>query len=122
MRPQRRPKSGPQRSTPPGQHRPVLLEEVLTWLDPRPGEVMVDCTVGWAGHAAELLRRLGPAGLLIGSDLDRENLDPARARLEAVGYPFRLRHGNFAGLATWLAAEGFPAVDGVLADLGMSSM
>jgi 16S rRNA (cytosine1402-N4)-methyltransferase len=99
-----------------------MLEEVLTCLDPRPGEVMVDCTVGWSGHAAELLRRVGPAGLLIGSDLDRESLDPARARLEAVGYPFRLRHGNFAGLDTWLATEGFPAADGVLADLGMSSM
>ena len=49
-----------QRSTPAGQHRPVLLDEVLAALAPGPGEIAVDCTVGWAGHAVELLRRVGP--------------------------------------------------------------
>jgi 16S rRNA (cytosine1402-N4)-methyltransferase len=110
------------RSTPPGQHRPVLLDEVLAALAPRPGEVAVDCTVGWAGHAAELLRRVGPGGRLIGLDFDAENLHRARERLKAVGFPFALHHGNFAGLPAALAAEGVPAVDVLLADLGMSSM
>jgi 16S rRNA (cytosine1402-N4)-methyltransferase len=111
-----------QRSTPPGEHRPVLLDEVLAALAPAPGGVFVDCTVGWAGHAVELLRRVGPTGRLIGIDLDPDNLPRARERLEAVGFPFTLHHGNFAGVPAVLAGEGVTAVDGVLADLGMSSM
>ena len=75
------------RSTPAGQHRPVLLDEVLAILDPQPGGVMVDCTTGWAGHATPLLERLGPEGLLIGMDLDADNLPVARERLAGVGPP-----------------------------------
>jgi 16S rRNA (cytosine1402-N4)-methyltransferase len=111
-----------QRSTPAGQHRPVLLHEVLAALSPQPGELVVDCTVGWAGHAVDLLQQVGPQGCLIGIDFDPDNLPRARERLEAVGFPFRLHHGNFAGLPAVLAAEGLTAVDLVLADLGMSSM
>lgn len=111
-----------QRSTPAGQHRPVLLREVLTALAPQPGQTVVDCTVGWAGHALELLRQVGPQGRLIGIDFDADNLPHARQRLQEVGFPFSLHHGNFAGLPAILAAEGLSAVDGVLADLGMSSM
>jgi 16S rRNA (cytosine1402-N4)-methyltransferase len=110
------------RSTPPGEHRPVLLDGVLAALAPRPGELAVDCTLGWAGHAAELLRRVGPHGHLVGIDFDAHNLPRARERLEAVGFSFGLHHGNFAGLPGILAAEGVPAADVVLADLGMSSM
>jgi 16S rRNA (cytosine1402-N4)-methyltransferase len=111
-----------QRSTPQGEHRPVLLEEVLATLNPQPGEVAVDCTVGWAGHAVELLQRVGSQGRVIGIDFDAENLVRARERLSAVGYPFKLHHGNFAGLAQILAAEGLTGVDMLVADLGMSSM
>jgi 16S rRNA (cytosine1402-N4)-methyltransferase len=110
------------RSTPAGQHRPVLLDEVLEALAPPPGGVVVDCTAGWAGHSCELLRRVGPAGRLIALDLDPENLQKARERLAEVGHPFSLHHMNFAGLAGVLGAEGIGAVDAVLADLGMSSM
>jgi 16S rRNA (cytosine1402-N4)-methyltransferase len=110
------------RSTPPGEHRPVLLDEVLTALDVRAGAIVVDGTVGWAGHAVELLRRAGPAGRLIGVDLDAENLPRARERLNATGLPFSLHHGNFAGLPAVLAAEGVASVQAVVADLGMSSM
>jgi 16S rRNA (cytosine1402-N4)-methyltransferase len=109
-----------ERSTPPGEHRAVLLDEVLAALDPKPGEVVVDCTLGWAGHAAELLRRVGPQGRLIGLDLDADNLVKARPRLEAVGGTFSLHHSNFAALPTLLAGEG--AADLILADLGMSSV
>jgi 16S rRNA (cytosine1402-N4)-methyltransferase len=111
-----------ERTTPAGEHRPVLLDEVLTALDPQPGQVVVDCTVGWAGHSAELLRRVGPSGLLVGCDLDPDNLPRARERLEAVGFPFRLHHANFAGLPNVLAAEGVGGADALVADLGMSSM
>lgn len=110
------------RSTPPGQHRPVLFEEVLRVLAPAPGEIAVDCTAGWAGHAIDLLQRVGPEGRLIGLDLDADNLAHARARLEAVGLPFLLQQSNFAALPTILAAEGIEGADMILADLGMSSM
>jgi 16S rRNA (cytosine1402-N4)-methyltransferase len=110
------------RSTPQGEHRPVLPAEVLAALDPQPGQTVVDCTVGFGGHATDLLRRVGPQGRLIGLDLDPVNLDRARPRLEEVGHPFTLRHANFAGLPALLAAEGVQAIDGLVADLGMSSM
>src|SRR5207247_2148871 len=110
------------RSTPEGEHRPVLLQEILQVIDPRPGMIVVDCTVGWAGHSAELLTRIGPTGLLIGLDMDAENLPKARERLEAVGHPFHLHHSNFAGLLQILGTHGVTRVDGILADLGMSSM
>jgi len=110
------------RSTPEGQHRPVLIAEVLDLLKPAPGEIAVDCTTGWAGHAAELLQRIGPAGRLIGLDLDPENLPPARLRLEEVGHPFSLHHSNFAGQLAILADLGVEGADMILADLGMSSM
>jgi 16S rRNA (cytosine1402-N4)-methyltransferase len=109
------------RSTPVGDHVPVLLSEVFGALDPQLGEVAVDCTLGKAGHAAELLRRVGPTGRLIGLDLDPQNLEPARAELASIGPNFTLHHANFAGLATILAAENLQA-DVILADLGMSSM
>jgi 16S rRNA (cytosine1402-N4)-methyltransferase len=110
------------RSTPAGQHRPVLLDEVLAALRPQPGEIIADCTVGWAGHATELYRRVGPTGRLIGLDFDPDNLPQARARLETSGFLFSLHQGNFAGLPTVLAAERLSAVDVIVADLGMSSM
>src|SRR6516165_5304842 len=106
-RPPKRPLG--QRSTPAGEHRPVLLDEVLAALDVRPGATVVDCTVGWAGHACELLRRAGPGGRLLGLDLDADNLPRARARLAEVGHPFTLHHANFAALPSVLAAEGVPA-------------
>jgi 16S rRNA (cytosine1402-N4)-methyltransferase len=110
------------RSTPAGEHRPVLLDEVLTALALAEGNVVVDCTTGWAGHSAEMLHRVGVNGRLIGLDLDPENLPRARERLTAVGFPFTLHHSNFAALPTVLAAENIEKVDAVLADLGMSSM
>jgi 16S rRNA (cytosine1402-N4)-methyltransferase len=110
------------RSTRHGEHRPVLLAEVLSALDLRPGQVVVDCTVGFGGHSAELLQRVGPTGKLIGVDLDADNLRQARARLEPLGLPFAVHHANFAGLPQVLTAEGLTAVDAVLADVGVSSM
>lgn len=110
------------RSTPPGQHRAVMLSEVLQLIDPKPGMTIVDCTVGWGGHSVELLQRLGPTGLLIGLDLDADNLSSARQRLEAPGFPFHLHHANFAGLLQILAEHNTPQVDAIIADLGMSSM
>jgi 16S rRNA (cytosine1402-N4)-methyltransferase len=115
-------KRRPRRSTPHGQHRPVMLDEVLAILDPKPGEVAVDCTLGFAGHALELIRHVGPTGKLVAFDLDAANLPPARERLTAVGPHFTLHHGNFAGLAAALATDSLDGCDCLIADLGMSSM
>src|SRR5262245_15216762 len=102
------------RSTPAGEHRPVLLNEILAAVDAKPGSVAADCTVGWGGHAVELLKRVGPEGKVIGIDFDAENLTHARARLETVGFRFSLHQGNFAGLPAILAREGLSAVDFLL--------
>lgn len=110
------------RSTPAGQHRPVLLEAVLNACALRPGAIVVDATVGWAGHALELLKQAGASGLLIGLDLDADNLPEARKQLESLELPFELHHGNFAGLARILGEKGIDGVDAIVADLGMSSM
>src|SRR5262245_11697187 len=90
------------RSTPAGQHRPALFDEVFAALGPKPGEVAVDCTLGAAGHAVELLRRVGPSGKLIACDLDSANLDRARPLLDVVGNPYELHATNFAGIASYL--------------------
>jgi 16S rRNA (cytosine1402-N4)-methyltransferase len=113
---------GKRRSTPAGSHRPVLLAEVLEALALRPGAVVVDCTTGWAGHSRELLRAVQPDGRLVGLDLDPENLVQAREQLAPIGNGFTLVHRNFAALDTVLAELDIAQVDGVLADLGMSSM
>ncbi len=110
------------RSTAEGEHKPVMLAEVFAALDPRPGHTVVDCTLGFAAHSVELLQRVSPDGLLIATDLDAANIELGRAKLEAVGGLFALHHTNFAGLPTVLALEGVTQVDGLLADLGMSSM
>lgn len=110
------------RSTPHGAHRPVLLDAVLAALGPRSGEVVVDCTLGFAGHAAELLKHVGPTGKLIALDLDAANLPPAREKLAAISPTFELHHANFAGFPAALAAAGLDGCDCLLADLGMSSM
>ena len=102
-------------------HIPVLLDPVLRAIDPRPGQVIVDCTVGLGGHSAALLERVGPTGRLIGIDFDPANLALARTKLQSVGHPFELHHNNFAGLPSVLAAGGVERVDAVLADLGVSS-
>lgn len=110
------------RSTPDGQHIPVMLAECLEHLGPLTGKRVIDCTLGFGGHSAALLQAVGPAGELIALDLDPANLERARPRLEAVGHPFRLVHTNFAGADAVAYDAGWPSADAVLADLGMSSM
>jgi 16S rRNA (cytosine1402-N4)-methyltransferase len=103
-------------------HIPVLLDEVLDVLAPRPGNVIVDCTLGLGGHSTAILERIRPGGKLIGIDFDPANIALARAKLAAVGGgEFVLFHNNFAALPTVLAQAGVERVDGVLADVGVAS-
>ncbi len=108
--------------TPAGSHRPVMLAEVLAALRPAPGEVFLDATLGHGGHARALAERVGPAGLVLGLDRDAEELSRTAQALAREGLPVRTRHLCFSGAAKALRAEGIAAVDGVLADLGLSSM
>ena len=111
--------------TPAGTHVPVMVQEVLEVLRPRPGDTAVDCTLGYGGHARELIPRLLPGGFLLGMDVDPLELPAAEARLRALGFGedvFRSRRSNFAGLPQALAAEGLAGADCILADLGVSSM
>ena len=105
-----------------GGHRPVMVEEVLEFLGPRKGEVIVDGTLGAGGHAEAILERITPGGRLIGIDRDPEAIARAEERLgkmaEAVSYYCE----NFRSLLSVLDAEGIEKVDGVLLDLGVSSM
>lgn len=102
-------------------HDPVLLVEVLEQLNPQPGQSIVDCTLGRAGHSVEIARRLGPTGLLIALDADPRNLQYASRRLAEVQCPTRLFHANFAELPDVLKEVGRDKVDGILADLGLST-
>ncbi len=110
--------------TPAGMHRPICVPEILAALDPKPGEVGLDATLGFGGHAQEVLARLVPGGRLFGIDVDPLELPRAEARLRALGFDesvLRVRRMNFAEMPTLLAdADG--GFDFVLADLGVSSM
>lgn len=111
--------------TPAGTHRSILVAEILETLEPGLGQTFVDCTLGYGGHAREILARLGKEGRLVGFDCDPVELPKTTERLRREGWDgtrFLPIRGNFAGLAAGLAGVGIPAVDGILADLGVSSM
>ncbi len=105
---------GPQR------HRPVMLREVLEYLDPQPGAVMVDGTVGYGGHAREIVARITPEGRLIGIDRDEEALAGAALALREYADGVSLERGDFAEMPVILERLGLPGVDGILLDLGVS--
>lgn len=111
--------------TPAGMHRPIMVDEILEVLGPKPGDVAADCTLGYGGHAEAMLARLLPGGKLLGLDVDPLELPRTEARLRVLGYSedvFQVRRSNFAGLPQVIAQAGLDAVDVVLADLGVSSM
>lgn len=105
------------------EHKPVLLNECVEYLNIRADGIYVDATVGGAGHSSEILRRLGPKGLLIGIDQDQNAIEAAGQRLENVETEGRyvLCHTNFENIREVLEEQKIKAVDGVLMDLGVSS-
>jgi 16S rRNA (cytosine1402-N4)-methyltransferase len=111
--------------TPAGTHRPIMVAEVLELLAPKPGDVAVDCTLGYGGHTQEILSRIVPGGKLLGLDADPIELPKTEARLRALGFGpeiFSAHRSNFAGLPQVLAANEIAGADLILADLGVSSM
>ncbi len=102
-------------------HTPVLLEEVLHWLEVKSDGTYLDATVGGGGHAAEIARRLS-AGRLIGLDRDAQALEIARERLKGFGEKVTLVHAAFSRIGEVAGELRLPPLDGVLADLGVSSM
>lgn len=100
-----------------------MLHEVLSALDPQPGECVCDCTLGAGGHSVALASRIAPDGLALGIDQDDRALAAAGERLdrEAPGVEHRLLKGNFADLDELLVGAEVPGVDCFLFDLGVSS-
>jgi 16S rRNA (cytosine1402-N4)-methyltransferase len=109
-------------NTPAGTHVPILVREVMECLRPGPGDIVIDCTLGYGGHTAEFIRRIGPGGRLIGLDVDRVELERTRERLRQTDVPMSVHHSNFAGIAKVLGKEGLGGCDIIFADLGVSSM
>ena len=111
--------------TPAGTHRPIMVAEILAFLNPQPGQIAADCTLGYGGHSQEILARLQPGGRLLGLDADPLELPKTEARLRALGFgaeTFTAVRSNYAGLPQALASHGMEGVDLLLADLGLSSM
>lgn len=102
-------------------HCTVLYAEVIRLLEPRPGGVYVDGTLGGGGHAFGILQHSSPDGVLLGFDRDAEALAAASKRLSCFGDRVRLFHANFTQLAETLQREGIEAIDGMVLDLGVSS-
>ncbi len=105
--------------TPAGTHRPIMVQEILEVLAPQPGEIAVDCTLGY------ILSRIQPGGRLLGLDADPIELPKTEARLRALGFGpevLTAHRTNFAGLPKILVDANLPGVDIILADLGVSSV
>lgn len=112
-------------ATPAGSHRPIMVQEILHILSPKPGELAVDVTVGYGGHAKEILQAIQPGGLLVGFDRDQRELRRTTERFFASPSSERSFipiHANFSRVSVELASRGIYGVDMVLADLGLSSM
>jgi len=101
---------------------PVLYHEIIHALQPRAGGLYVDCTLGAGGHAEGILRASDPDGRLLGLDVDPQALATARERLAPFGDRAIIRRASYVTLSEQLASLGWDAVDGVLLDLGVSSM
>src|SRR5687768_16441053 len=102
-------------------HIPVLPGQVLALLRPAAGEVMLDCTLGRAGHARLVLPRLAPGGMFVGFDADPANIEAVGGSLEGGPVAVRLVHSNFARARAALDGLGIDRVDLLLADLGFAS-
>ena len=104
-------------------HIPVLQKEVIKYLEPKPNENLIDCTIGEAGHTLAILEKNGPRGKVLGIDQDPEMIKNIECRISNIEYKKRLILvcDNFANLEEIVKKENFKLVKGILFDLGMSS-
>lgn len=103
-------------------HIPVLIKEVIENLNPSPGKAYLDGTVGGGGHAKEILERILPGGRLVGIDIDEEALRVAANNLRDFSGGLTLIKGNYSDLRNILHDLGIDRVDGIVLDLGVSSL
>jgi len=103
-------------------HTPVLLTEVLQFLDPQSGGNFIDATLGAGGHTRAILDRTAPEGRVLALDQDESAIELARASLQSYGSRLETAKSNFRNVAAIAEERGFAGADGVLADIGVSSM
>jgi 16S rRNA (cytosine1402-N4)-methyltransferase len=101
-------------------HTPVMLNEIIAYLNCKPGKCYVDCTVGGAGHSGAILEKIYPDGLLIGIDQDADAIENATRLLKPFGSNVQLFHENYVHLPNLLSQLNILKVDGIIADLGLS--
>ncbi|OGZ67734.1 MAG: 16S rRNA (cytosine(1402)-N(4))-methyltransferase [Candidatus Staskawiczbacteria bacterium RIFCSPHIGHO2_02_FULL_34_9] len=102
-------------------HTPVLEKEVLNYLDPKPNENFIDCTVGEGGHSVSILEKSGPNGMLLGIDLDSRQVENSRNRLSDFKERVILQNDSYVNMKDIVVRENFKPVNGILIDLGYSS-
>jgi 16S rRNA (cytosine1402-N4)-methyltransferase len=102
-------------------HMPVLLDEVVEFLDLKPGNTVIDATLGLGGHTEAILSRV-PMANVVGIDQDNQALTFAEQRLRGFGDRVRTFHANFSAVRVVVEQAGIEKVDGIIADLGVSSM
>ena len=103
-------------------HTPVLLNEALEYLRPKSGGIYIDGTLGLGGHTKEILKRSGPDGRVIGIDRDPDALRITKERLIEFGKRVEFIHGSFSEMGSMLSELGIKEVEGILLDLGVSSL
>ncbi len=103
-------------------HRPVMLDEVISFIKPGKGDIIVDATIGAGGHSSEILKRIGPEGLLIGIDKDEEILKIANKYLSRISDSYKLYQADNVELDYILNKLKIKKVNGILLDLGVSSL
>jgi 16S rRNA (cytosine1402-N4)-methyltransferase len=102
-------------------HHPVLLEETLKYLDPKPGDTVLDGTFGGGGYSAEILKRITPGGTLIAVDRDPDAIERGKSFLAERAVSIVLVNDNFRNIEAILSSAGRTNVNGVVFDLGLSS-
>ncbi len=103
-------------------HKPVMLDEVLSFIKPVKGDIIVDATIGAGGHSCELLKLIEPEGLLIGIDKDEEILKIAGKYLSKISDSYKLYQADYVELDHILDKLKIKKADGILLDLGVSSL
>lgn len=103
-------------------HDSVLYEEVITWLNPQPGGLYIDATLGWGGHTKGIAEKIAPDGRVLAFDRDQYAISVAKERLGTLQERVTFVHSSFAEIGNIAPKLGFAQVDGIIFDLGLSSM